>query len=344
MDNRGNGQVIYSRVQKNSAIDNLSLGALNYASLSSRNVMKTLLVRSMSASPPVDRTCPAVSSMPGTSVVDRVLDSDGDGLPDSLDNDFDCRQLWTTSSLAQDSDGDCFDDNFEIQHYDDGFRPDQKDGRGCDPNSPLTPNCVCSDTDGDGLSQFAEAYLHTSSTLVDSDGDGIPDGEEVRFGLDPLTVSTTGLDTDGDGNPDALEFRADSNPVKRDNLFFAKNGYEYEITPCTGSGCMPAVPDDGRVCYDFAVSNLQLVSPDSSPGLSQGFNNFKLYFAEAPESGVATDYGIWRTACAWAQYAPPTVRDPAGPSLTLTNSNFMPPSMMVGNPLSYKQLCAGTSP
>jgi hypothetical protein len=35
---------------------------------------------------------------------------------------------------------------------------------------------VCRDTDGDGLSQFAEAYLKTRPALVDSDGDGLPDG------------------------------------------------------------------------------------------------------------------------------------------------------------------------
>jgi hypothetical protein len=321
MANRGNG--IYQEFVDNTGVANLSLGALDYSSLASKNVMKTIYVRSMSADP-------ANSDVN----LDRMVDADGDGVPDTQDNDF-YSTNYKTSQNEQDSDGDCFDDNFEILHYDDGFRPDVKDSRGCDPASPLTLNCACRDTDGDGLSQFAEAYLKTRSTLADSDGDGVPDGEEVRYGLDPLSPSSAGLDTDGDGIPDSQEYRYDSNPTRRDNLFVARNGYEYEINP-TDNG-------DGTVCYDFTVSNLQLVTTEPSAGWVTGTNLFKVFFAEAPESGVASDYGVWRTACAWARYAPPSVRDPAGPNMTFQNSDFRPPSTMIGDPLLY-QGCIGTHP
>jgi hypothetical protein len=326
MANRGNG--IFQEFKDNLGVANLSLGALDYSSLASKNVMKTLYVRSMSADPAENDV-----------ILDRILDADGDGLPDDLDNNFTpgpTGMPFNISKFAKDSDGDCFDDNFEMLHYDDGFRPDIKDGRGCDPASPLTPNCTCRDTDGDGLSSFAEDYLHTRSTLVDSDGDGVPDGEEVRYALDPLSAAGVGLDTDGDGMPDRAEFRSDSNPTRRDVPFVAKNGYEYEITPTDQA--------NGSVCYDFTVSNLQLVSPESQAGVRHGFNHFKVWFAEAPESGVASDYGVWRTACAWAQYAPPSVRDPAGPSLTFKDSDFQAPSTMVGDPLLYKTSCVGTPP
>jgi hypothetical protein len=312
---RGNG--IYQEFDDNAGVANFSLGALDYSSLASRNVMKTLLVRSMSAAP---------------GDVDRVDDADGDGLPDSMDNNFYALSIgrsWRSEQFFADTDGDCFDDNFEVMHYDDGFRPDVKDGRGCDPMSPLTLNCACRDTDGDGLSQYAEDYLHTRQTVVDSDGDGVPDGMEARYGLDPLVPQANGLDTDGDGNSDLAEFRADSNPIHRDTAFFDKNGYEYEITPTE----MP----DNTICYQFSVSNLQLVKTDGQPGATRiGFNLFKVYFAESPESGVATDYGVWRTACAWAQYAPPSVRVPAGPELDFgpdtksATSWFKAPSTMTG--------------
>ena len=93
-----------------------------------------------------------------------------------------------------------------------GFDPAVQDGRGYPASGPIPV-----DTDGDGLSQYAEAYLKTRPTLVDSDGDGIPDGMEVRYGLDPLKAQSAGLDTDGDGVNDSDEFRFGSNPIKRDN-------------------------------------------------------------------------------------------------------------------------------
>ncbi len=315
---RGNGT--YQEFNDFQGVGQVNLGALDYSSLASRNVMKTLIVQ-------------ALSSEPGD--VNRVSDADGDGLPDEIDNDFNDK----TNKFLFDTDEDGFTDKFEIDHYEDGFRADAKDGRGCDKDSLLTPGCMVRDVDGDGLSQYAERYLSDflfDTNLVDADGDGIPNGLEVRYGLDPLSAQGSGLDTDGDGVPDIDEFRIGSNPVKRDKPFSEKNAFQYELEAETQS--------DGRICYDFTVSNLQLVTPPASAGLRQGFNLFKLWFGEAPESGVGTDYGTWRTACVWAQYDPPTIRVPAGPQASpLTNANFVNPSQMV-DPAQYEARCAGVSP
>ena len=105
------------------------------------------------------------------------------------------------------------------------------------------------------------------------------------------------------------------------------------------------MPDDS-VCYDFKVSNLELVTPPNRAGLTQGFNLFKVWFAEAPESGVATDYGVWKAACFWAQYDPPSVRVPAGPE------RAAPERRRTSWPLSHHRLagratsaaCLGVSP
>lgn len=329
--NRGNG--VYQRYLDFGGIGLLNLGTLDYTSLASPNVMKTLLVQPLSSEPgPIDVKS-AGESDASSRVNGRILDTDGDGLPDALDNDF----THGTNPYFPDSDGDGFDDAFEVAHFSDGFRPTTKDGRGCDPASPLTPRCQPADTDGDGLSQYAERYLKLRDTLVDSDGDGIPDGLEVRYGLDPLTAHTAGLDTDGDGATDAQEFRLGSNPIKRDNEYIDKNGFQYSV--------VAEQQADESVCYAFRVSNVQLVTPPNQNGLRQGFNLFKVWFGEAPESGTATDYGVWKTGCVWAQYDPPSIRVPAGPGISpeLTDANFRAPSRMVDR-AGYEANCIGVSP
>lgn len=45
------------------------------------------------------------------------------------------------------------------------------------------------DADGDGLIGVEEHYAKTDPAKADSDGDGIPDGAEVAFGLDPLKAN-----------------------------------------------------------------------------------------------------------------------------------------------------------
>ncbi|WNZ63538.1 VWA domain-containing protein [Myxococcus sp. MxC21-1] len=312
----GNG--VYQEFNDTGEISNLGLGALDYSSFASRNVMKTLMVESL-------------SSAPGDT--GRVLDSDGDGVPDSIDNSFTLK----TNTFVADSDGDCLGDGFEYRREDQGFRAaNDLDARGCNPASPLTPNCVCRDTDGDGLSQFAEDYLRTRTGIVDSDGDGVPDGLEARWGLNPLENSVSGLDTDGDGIPDAQELRAGSDPTRRDKAFHERFGYQYETR-------IAEVRPDGSLCYDFTVSNLQLVTPPDRAGVKQGYNLFKVWFAEAPESGVSTDYGVWRTACAWAQYAPPSVRVPVGPELAFEDADFRRPDTL-SNPWNNQNDCVGIPP
>jgi hypothetical protein len=257
------------------------------------------------------------------------LDTDGDGLSDV--DEFTLR----TDKFSDDSDNDCFPDGFEVRHKNEGFDPLVKDPRGCDPLSPGTLGCVCRDTDGDGLSQFAESYLRTNSGLMDTDGDGVPDGLEVRYGFNPLVPDIAGHDTDGDGVSDLDEIRANSNPLVKDRAFFEQRGYQYQTS-------VAEVRANGSVCYDFTVSNLQLLTPPPQAGLRGGFNLFKMFFASSPESGVATDNGDWQTACAWAEYNKP-VRVPAGPDVTLAPSDFYNPSELVSRG-DYLTKCVGPRP
>jgi hypothetical protein len=80
------------------------------------------------------------------------------------------------------------------------------------------------DSDGDGLTDEEERQLGTNPFNPDTDGDGISDGDEVRLGLNPLRA-----DTDGDGIIDGLDkYPLDPNaggPSFWDRLF-GTTGYQ----------------------------------------------------------------------------------------------------------------------
>ncbi len=273
-------------------IQNLGLGALDYSSLRSPNVLKRLLLQNLRAVPFGDK---------------RIPDSDGDGLADELDNDF----TQATNPYEGDSDQDCFSDRFEQLHADRGFVPGNSvDIRGCDLSTGL---CTCNDNDGDGLNEYEESLLESHTGLVDSDTDGIPDGVEARYRLNLLAGNSNALDTDGDGISDALELLAQTDPTRPDADLFDRDGYKYEIV------AQPRGSETDPTCYDYAVSNVRMVSPPSHAGTVAGENLFKVWFSSAPASGVTSDYGEWTVGCAWGRYAPPGIRSPLGPDLDLND-------------------------
>ena len=71
------------------------------------------------------------------------------------------------------------------------------------------------DSDNDNLDDSREEALGTDPNKVDTDSDGIGDGEEVIvWGTDPLKA-----DTDGDGYLDGEEIKAGFNPLGEGSLF-----------------------------------------------------------------------------------------------------------------------------
>lgn len=96
------------------------------------------------------------------------------------------------------------------------------------------------DADRDGLSDKQEKRLGTKVDVADSDGDRIPDGQEVnRYKTDPVLT-----DTDADGISDAREIRSQGplDPLKADtDSDGLGDGQELAI------GTKPGVPDsDGE--------------------------------------------------------------------------------------------------
>ncbi len=103
-----------------------------------------------------------------------AVDTDGDGVPDNVDN---CPATANPSQI--DSDGDGFGDACDIcPGFDDSI-----------------------DSDGDGVPDGCDVCFGFND-LIDSDGDGVPDGCDVCPGFDD------GFDSDGDGAPDGCDICA----------------------------------------------------------------------------------------------------------------------------------------
>lgn len=124
----------------------------------------------------------------------QLADTDTDGLADGLEVD----EYWTLP-LIVDTDGDTFLDGIEVRLDTDptdnesfpvkttaGFEDLDGDGISNREERKLGSDAQRVDSDFDGLGDFAEIRQYfTSPTLVDSDGDGAWDGEEVAAGTDP---------------------------------------------------------------------------------------------------------------------------------------------------------------
>jgi hypothetical protein len=70
-------------------------------------------------------------------------------------------------------------------------------------------------SDGDALDNTTEAWFGTSPRSADTDGDGLPDDWEIRYGLNPLRATGedgASGDPDRDGIPNAQELTGASHP------------------------------------------------------------------------------------------------------------------------------------
>jgi hypothetical protein len=151
------------------------------------------------------------------------VDSDGDGIPDALDDragvgpdaDSDGDGVDDLTEGLTDSDGDGTPDFADPDSDDDGI-PDSVEGTD-DTDGDLVPDRLDLDTDADTLPDSVEGTDDADGDGLgnwrdpDSDDDGIPD---VLEGLD---------DTDGDGTPDRLDEDSDDDGVS-DDLEGAEDG------------------------------------------------------------------------------------------------------------------------
>jgi len=118
----------------------------------------------------------------------QVVDRDGDGLRDSLE------QQVHTNPLNTDSDNDAFPDGAEYAYW---LNRSAKEHRADlaptgDVDGDGLPNILDYDSDNDGLSDGRELELGTDPANPDTDHDGLNDGDEILRGTDPLNPDTNG--------------------------------------------------------------------------------------------------------------------------------------------------------
>ncbi len=141
-------------------------------------------------------------------------DTDGDGLDDA-------QELLTLQSdpLSIDTDSDGIDDLFEYENQldlndsSDALADVDGDGLTNLAEYQIGTDVRVADTDADDLSDGDEELMWSTNPLDrDTDDDGMFDGWEARYALDPLSIDESLLDPDGDGYRNIEEFYSDSNP------------------------------------------------------------------------------------------------------------------------------------
>jgi hypothetical protein len=103
------------------------------------------------------------------------------------------------------------------------------------------------DLDGDGVTNIAEYFLGTNPNNADSNGNGIPDGQEIdtdrdgmpdwwelMYGLNPFSAADGALDPDGDGFTNAQEYARGSKPNFRLDGIAMPGGYDAVLPTPTG--------------------------------------------------------------------------------------------------------------
>lgn len=238
-------------------------------------------------------------------------DSDGDGYSDFLE--------WTKRGFAFDPNDPC-----KPAILDPNLTGDPASCVAADPNTwvscnydPVGPTGrTYVDLDRDGLNDCEELALRTNVLVPDTDADGIPDRLDLLYGLDPL-VWDYDRDADQDGIPNGWEVEWHLNPRIPQTDSQARARYRYD-RPEVGQEI------DGRRCYEFEARRIKLAPTlrnESLPQTSIGYNDIRLYILENMSDNLSGTPLI-RTACVRARYVPPSLKSPASGTVTLSEADF----------------------
>lgn len=213
--------------------------------------------------------------------VEGIGDTDGDGTPDYLDTDADndgipdALEAGAAAEDPRDSDGDGIQDYLDLDSDNDGLSDALEAGSDAanpvDSDGDGSPDYLDLDSDNDGLADVFESLGAT----YDNDADGMIDSAEV---LD------ANLDTDGDGIPNRLDIDSDN-----DGMTDATESGENDLN---GDGVLDAyldsdddgVPDsvdvdftggedvDGDGIDDYADADFVLLADTDGDGIVDMFD------------------------------------------------------------------------
>lgn len=153
----------------------------------------------------------------------QATDTDADGLPDVAEADH------GTDPSSNDSDGDGITDFVEVMVELSPLTPDRP--AACE---ALIPG---NDADLDLLTDCDEALLGTDPSLLDSDGDALPDRLEVTMGTDYVLPDWL-VDSDNDGVPNGDEVRQHTDPRSSDAADHLATQYRYTLVD---EGLLPQI-------------------------------------------------------------------------------------------------------
>lgn len=223
---------------------------------------------------------------PGTELV--YVDSDGDGLID-IEEDVNENGIVDTdpaTGLPIETDPTMRDsDGDGLSDYAEIKLSTINDA--FDPNDPTDSRCPDGaellDRDRDGLYDCEEVIKGTSYYNPDSDSDGIPDGIEFYMGSNPVKAQTTD-DSDFDGVSDWLEIQRHTNLGVNDEKIRQRYSYTYHIV------------DQGLIVLNqgtehesrrreiaFNISNIDIMDTLACDGRQAGDNLIRFFIAEVPE-------------------------------------------------------------
>ena len=331
MADLGNG--LYRDFENSEEIDFLSF---NFTSLKQSFTLLRAYAQNASALPPKAADEVGKDEL----VLDFLPDTDGDGIDDASEQELgtdvavrDSDKLLTPPAITSVPEpiadpaawGDGWSDKFEADKLDVGFDPrfQSLPVDGCPVFDPSGVDRQ--DLDVDGLNGCEEQLIQSTNAdgcdnaacnreRADSDGDGLPDGLEVRFGLNPR-IAEGNRDDDFDGLPNADEVVRGLDPQLPDADRRERAGVRYELINLGDT-------DDGRTCYRSIARGVHLAN--TAPrflGGRSGYNDVLYWIAEAPSD--AASRVEMRVACHRAQYLKPAFKDPANGKIVFQESDFL---------------------